>query len=134
MPSAPQKEMRTAHLSTGPSDYPVFTAKSRDGTIFMVAYIDYGKQDFDLPYRLDSGRDELLAQLDATLESEKLLTLNGHPGRELVYRLRADGTVFYQRWYCVNTYLYQLMVAPSGAANAEKNAQRFLESFRLLSP
>jgi hypothetical protein len=81
---------------------------------------------------LDDLRDKVLAELHAKLLSEKVISLGGSPGRELMLEYRGQAQI-QMRSYLVNTRLYQIIAGSSEFAAASHNIETFFDSFKLLS-
>ncbi len=107
-------------------------------TGYMVGYVDYPQevvQQGDPAKILDGSRDGAVSNVNGKLVIETKVTLDGHPGRELVIDAKArngeDGTVR-ARVFLVNNRLYQVMiVAPKGRVSSSA-MNDFLQSFKLL--
>jgi hypothetical protein len=110
-----------------------------DATGYYITYSDYPPEIVHpdrLENMLDGSRDGAVANFNGKLVSETRITLAGHPGRELVITGRppsgGPGSTLKGRMFMVKNRLYQVMVmAPKGQAGA-KEADAFLQSFKLL--
>lgn len=82
---------------------------------------------------LDDARDGALKNSQGTLESEKKITIDGFPGRELQIST-TNGMTSFVRVYLVNNRLYQAMGVMQTAKADKAKVRAFLESFRLTKP
>jgi hypothetical protein len=81
---------------------------------------------------LDALRERVAPSSQFTLKSERSLTMNGNPGKELVYTSKTEKVAF--RAYLINKQVYALGVRyPIGAGNA-RSATAFLNSFAMVNP
>lgn len=79
---------------------------------------------------LSDARDGALSSAQGTLDSEKKITIDGYPGRELII-LTPNGMKSYVRVYLVKSRLYQAMGVMPKERTDEKQVRTFLDSFRL---
>jgi hypothetical protein len=80
--------------------------------------------------RLNNARDGAIASSKGKLKSEKRLTLQGSPGRELLIWV-GDMGVIRTRIYAVKNRLYQVTVTGPGEWVTSKDPERFLGSFKI---
>lgn len=142
MPETPDEQIQTAPSQAGPFELHVFTATDEtSNSVYMVTYNDYPQvvlQDTDIETVLDNGRDGGLANMQAQLVSEQSISLDGYPGRHIVFAIPdtriPGGGAGVSRLYLVRHRFYQLLaLGPKGQA-APADAEQFLNSFRLLEP
>lgn len=82
--------------------------------------------------RLDGARDLAVQSAKGKLKSEKKIKQDGYPGRELV--IEGDGktpVAVRTRIYAVKDRLYQTMASGSKTFVTSKEADKFLNSFKL---
>jgi hypothetical protein len=112
--------------------------------------VDVDREEYSLTYsdcphtqRMDSiepaqifdlTQNKLLAmKTGRKLVSEKDLTLNSNPGREVIFEDPSEGAVNTVRLYWVKPRLYTLVFARLKARAPSANSQKFLDSFKILS-
>lgn len=125
---------QSANTPEGRIEGSLFNWKTTDGS-FIVGYVDRPEVVEPMGKRaLDILRDSALAvgQGKARLISEKDISLDGHPGRELKVGLSDGFTII--RMYLVGKRIYQAIVSIQTVDQArEPNAIKILDSFKLLS-
>jgi YD repeat-containing protein len=106
--------------------------KTADGW-FAVGYTQRPEMLEDRGQKLlDDIRDRVVASDKAKLLSETVITLGGHPGREL--KMELPGGVAINRMYVVGNRLYQVIASlGTDKKDREPNAIKILDSFKLLS-
>ncbi len=81
--------------------------------------------------RLDGARDGAVMSAKGKLRSEKKIMLDGRPGRELTIDSEKSGTVR-TRIFAADKRLYQTLIAGSKTFVSGKEAEMFLDSFKVL--
>ena len=134
MPPGTLKQGSTMlNTNVGTLDFRTLSANSPTG-LYVAAY---AAQPSTLQLRnplllLDAMKERIAPSSQFTLKSEQKLTLNGNPGRELVYTSKTEEVVF--RAYLINNQIYAWGVRyPIGAGNS-RSATAFLNSFSMLNP
>ena len=148
MPGTPTSTVEGVDTALGKIPQVHFTLETGTAA-YLVNYADFPVSSDD-PARvsraLDAGRDTMLAEQPGTkLLSEKEIVLDGHPGREWVFR--DDPNVLIVRAYFVKGRLYNLLIGASynvafnsGRPSAdprdrtdlfERISAKFLDSFKL---
>ena len=83
---------------------------------------------------LDASRDNVLKEMNATLEKEQDINIDGNPGRMMIFSL-SDGTETYQgrlHMYVVGPFSYQVMYISKDRAALESPAvNAYFDSFKL---
>ncbi len=132
-----QEEAQELETQAGKIHLHVFSGQ-RDDIGYFVSYCDYPPeivQRGDPEKMLDGSRDGAVSNANGKLLSETKITLEGHPGRELVMEARDEsgrGGTIKGRLFMVKNRLYQVMVvAPRGQAGGQAT-DTFLQSFKLL--
>lgn len=132
MPSSAKAEKRVVKTATGQLDVHMLVAEGRDEALYAVSYSDFPEAEVKrntVAKRLDNARDGAVSSARGKLRSEKSITLDNHPGREIV--VEKDGAVVAKmRIYVINNRLYQVMALCNGAGSS-KDAGIFMDSFRL---
>jgi YD repeat-containing protein len=106
--------------------------KTAEGS-FAVGYTQRPEMLEDFGQKvLDEIRDRVVASNKAKLLSTTVITLGGHPGREL--KMDFPGSVVVNRMYVVGNRLYQVIASiGTDKKDQEPNAIKILDSFKLLS-
>ena len=140
-PGEPRVTDQVFQSQAGPIQAKMYVFEGPGGTsAFMASHNSYppGVLDPNPDVVLDGARDGAVANVRGTLKSEKKISVDGHPGRELVIEAvtqDASGKPMkmttFARAYLVNGHLLQaLVVMPEGSVELPK-VRAFLESFRL---
>jgi hypothetical protein len=80
----------------------------------------------------NEAREQLLSETGGTLQHQKPLTLDGHPGLEII--LHVSGGEVRVRLYLVSNRLYQLAVTRLDLlSNSQKSMEKFLDSFKIIN-
>jgi hypothetical protein len=119
--------------SIGGHELTGYLSESND-SVCMVGYVDLpipgGEPEAKVRERLDAARAAALADANATLISEKDVTIgSGRPGRE--FTGSGDGKHLRGRVYLVGARLYQVTVHGAEAFVGSPDATEFLNSFEL---
>jgi hypothetical protein len=134
-PGQPQETSKPE--STAPGEITTFMAFYGDSN---TAYLTTSyKLSIKIPYNLakivlDSGEENLLTSLNATLINKKNITLNGYPGRELTASLNKDKDVLIKVRFFVNTEtstLHQILVMARDGNIYSPKATAFLDSLTI---
>jgi hypothetical protein len=108
--------------------------------VIQVGKTMYGANFCDFPAAIkkvppkqvfDSSRDGAIANLAGKLASEKDIKLGGHPGREIRIEVANGKQLFRVRVYLVDQRLYQVVILGTKEQATSKEADKFLDSFRL---
>jgi len=105
---------------------------------YFVAYNDLGavpeKAD-EIEAALDSGRDALAKSLSATVDEDRLLSVDGNPGREVTMHIgekdSANSALVLFRGFIVKGRYYQVMALGSKAGMEKGRIEDFMDSFQL---
>jgi hypothetical protein len=134
MPGAPIEQKESLRLPSGPVDLLIYAVeRKRDETAFIAMYCELPEAVFKNgtnEKRLDYARNRAVAATKGKLTGEKKLKLGANPGRELLFEVEGKGQVR-QVLYVVKDKLYQLLVAGPKEKTMSKDADRFLQSFKL---
>jgi hypothetical protein len=132
-PATPQMSSSSVPTDAGSFDVHTYSVDlENDAGALVVAVCNYGAaaKDKDPDVILQGAKNGSIANVHATLTSEKQITLNGYKGLEY----EADGADAHlsARIYMVGTVLYQLVeVAPLN--HPYPSTKRFFDSFQLIS-
>ena len=109
----------------------------RNDVSYGIMYCDYGSvtlPEMTLEERLDGGRDGAVANVGGHLISEKSISLDGNPGRDIsvgTSKYGAEG-ICRARIFAVGKKLYQMIVAGPAASMNDPQIDQFLQSLELL--
>jgi hypothetical protein len=79
----------------------------------------------------DSSRDGAIANMGGKLSNEKDIKLGDYPGREIKIDVADGKQLFRVRVYLVDQRLYQVVVFGTPEMATSKDADKFLDSFKL---
>jgi hypothetical protein len=129
MPADPMREEQSKETRGEKVVMRFFTAGSEKG-IFIVAYADYRMS--GVKQELDANRDSFLRGMKATLLSESDIKLRENPGREI--RAERDRLSIRSRIFLVGQRYYQVVAITPATLPGNLEADRFLNSFELMTP
>jgi hypothetical protein len=104
------------------------------GMMFAANYSDFPTEVKKVPLKqiYDSSRDGAVANMEGKLAKEKDIKLGDHPGREVLIDVAGGKRLFRARVYLVGQRLYQVVVFGTKEAATSKDADKFLDSFKLM--
>lgn len=103
---------------------------------YIVTYDDFAKGSARTPQLiLDGAREGVVETTGGTIDSERPVTLDGHPGLDLAVTATTSGITMRQRVrvFLVDGRLYQLIVVAPSWSGATVVEQDFFDSFKLLA-
>jgi hypothetical protein len=102
-------------------------------TMYAANHIDFPAEikKAGLKQVYDSSRDGAVANLAGKLASEKDIKLGENPGREIQIDVQGGRQLFRARVYLIEQRLYQVVVFGTKEAATSKEADKFLDSFKL---
>jgi hypothetical protein len=102
-------------------------------TIYGANYCDFPAEIRKAPIKkvYDSSRDGAVANLEGKLVGEKEITLGKYPGREIQIEVAGGKQLFRARVFLVEQRLFQVVVMGTKEAAISKEADKFLDSFKL---
>jgi hypothetical protein len=129
MPGRARRTQQTVDSPDGKRLIQFHTAEVGGTSAFSVVTFDGPENFLRTPPEvvLKGSRDGILAKAEGKRVSERSLSLQGKPGRELVIA-HPDGNKSWLRMYLVGRRLYQV----TAVTTKRNDAQRFLSSFRLI--
>lgn len=136
MPGMPMEDKQDVKTVGGDISVILHILEVKNEGSLVVSYSEYPDAAFkggDDDKRLDSARDGAVVSAKGKLKSEKKITLDGRPGRDLHIETSAKGVegAVRTRIYAVNKRLFQTMVVGTRDFVGGKDAERFLDSFKL---
>jgi hypothetical protein len=132
------EETQTIPTGAGDIEMHIFTLDQGDVGYF-VGYFDVPAELLALGNTaalLDGGVQGAFGNVGGSIESQKEITLDGHPGREATgsFSFEGEAGTLKARAYLVNDRIYMVFAgARSGQGNLT-DTDRFLDSFKLTSP
>jgi hypothetical protein len=135
IPRIPIQTTETSETNVGEIDQHVFTT-IHESITYVVSYSKY-------PQDLTTGnpqavltelRNSAITGFDGQLVSERSISLNGHPGRELEIKVSDDTSTIIARVriFLVRNRLYYLYTITPEDLSPSPNIDKFMDSFRLL--
>ncbi len=136
MPGTPTSSVESVSTAIGVVELHSFTLEANEFAYF-VAYGDFPPafvQNADTEAMLDGARDGAVADVSGTLVSERRISVQGFPGRELWIEASVSGQkgLAQARMILVGNRFYQVLVAGPKDGFAESEAERFLNSFQVV--
>jgi hypothetical protein len=133
VPGLPEETQQTAKSPQGTVAIRSFPLTTKDAT-FVAGMTEYPAANFvagQEQSRLDQARDGALQTAKGRLRSERKITVDGRPGRELMIATET-GHAIRLRLIADGPRLFQVMVIANSRFLESPDATRFLESFRLV--
>jgi hypothetical protein len=131
VPGKPMQHKQNVKTAAGIVAVTFYTV-AKDAETYLVGYSDFPEtavKPGTEEKHLDNAKDGAIARAKGTLESEKNIKLGKHVGRELL--IRGEDKFVRTRIYAVNKRLYQTMMVGAKDSVLGKDADRFLDSFKL---
>lgn len=131
MPGVPAEETEVLETAAGNLELKGFSS-AQSAARFVVAYSDYPQtaQVGNSEVVLANVRDQILERVGARLVSERPISLNAEPGREV--KLESEGEPMIFRLFLVGRRLYILGAGQNNQASGAEDVAKFLDSFVLL--
>lgn len=132
LPGKPQAETTQVPLEGGGTAIAHFIiAKPKDNTAYSCAYTEHENINDKTPDQLlDSARDGSLRKIQGTVQSQKRITAQGHPGLEMQASAR-NNSLLDARLLVVGDRLYMIMAVATARTRDAKSVQRMFDSFKL---
>lgn len=137
MPGVPVAKTETLPTEAGPIDDNSFMLRARQGkykAAYLMSYSDYppgSTQKLNPNDFLEKSWQGSFGALGDKLVYKKTITFNGFAGIDFQYR--GKGTLLVTgRNYLIHDRIYQLCAVMHQAQEARGDAQKYLDSFRLL--
>lgn len=132
LPGVPKVQKQKIKTPAGNLEVTLFVLEGMKAT-FAVSYAVFPPKVVEaatLEQRLDKARAGAVATAGGILKSEKKITLEQYPGRELHIENASPGMVV-TRMFVVKDRLYQVTITGPRQLLKDPATQMFLESFRL---
>ncbi len=135
MPGQPTERTQTLDTPAGNISTYFYSSSSNGGKVnYTVSYVDLPKGVSEMPANLllEAIASGLTGDERVKVLSEKVITLDNHPGREFKIESPTKSIVRH-RAYLVNQRVYQVVAEVPAAEESTlgKEVERFLESFKL---
>jgi hypothetical protein len=132
MPGTPKQDQAETESDFGKGVLHMNTAQAGK-TLYGANYCDFPAEIKKAPLKqvFDSSRDGAVANLEGELAGEKDIKLGEYPGREIQIDVAGGKRLFRVRVYLVDQRLYQVVVFGTKEAATSKEADKFLDSFKL---
>ncbi len=132
MPGEAKEQIQKLNTAFGPTDLHLFSVYPKPDVGYTVGYCDYPEKlikKSSAEKILDGACDMSVQNLKGKLEHEKKITIDKYPGREIV--VLVEDLAVRQRFYLVDNRLYQMVIVDSKELVTGKDAETFLNSFKL---
>jgi hypothetical protein len=138
MPGRAKEQTQAVDTVAGSIELYAAAIDDRTGT-YIAMYSDYPitvTQSIDPQALLDSSRDGAVASSKGQLISDRKISIDQYPGREIQVSIPAQSgqsaSLIVNRYYLVDLRLYQVMVVLPNAQAPSADALKFMNSFKLL--
>jgi hypothetical protein len=135
VPRTPRETAETTETEIGTLDEHTFTVIHGD-IAYIVNYGDYPQSLMNADHHamLNALRDGAVESVGGRLLSERAISINGYPGREVKVKISSSSeTVIMQvRIYVVRNRLYYIYTMAPEARASSPDIKKFLDSFKLL--
>jgi hypothetical protein len=135
VPRTPRETTETIETETGTLDEHTFTVIHGD-IAYIAIYGDYPQSltNVDLYAMLDALRDGAVESVDGRLLSERAISINGYPGREVKVKISSSSetAIMQVRIYIVRNRLYYIYTMAPEERASSPSIKKFLSSFKLL--
>lgn len=133
MPGTPKESKHDTESDFGKSVLHM-NAMQAGKTMYAANYSDFPAEVKKVPLKqvYDSSQDGAVANLKGKLVSEKDIKISDYPGREILIDFAGGKRLFRARVYLVRQRLYQVVVFGTKEAATSKEADKFLDSFKLV--
>lgn len=135
----PQLENSNVPSEIGQIKLSMYTSVREDQGVCLVGYSDISSMTITPELKedmLNGAKEGALAQLNATLEAEEGIMLDGHPGRSIRFTSNNDEITLRGRmdYYMVGKRLYQIgFIEISDGALDSEGINNYFSSFKLTS-
>jgi|SRR6187455_737948 len=137
--SDPQFSSQTIPSDAGELQLKMYTTSSKDDQVFVVSYNDYPDSVIvasNYSKMLDAVRDGALTNMNAKMEKQMDLTIQGNPARTVQFTSTVEGVTTYGRLDCVLAAprLYQIIyICSDKAKRSSTEIKQVFKSFKLIS-
>jgi hypothetical protein len=134
MPDEPKTNVIYTETRKGGLYTHTISASDEEWNEYLVSWTEYPKdsiEDRATEKTFNRMRDALVGFKEGKVLSDNALTLEGHPARAVTFETK-DEQLTNVRFYFVENRLYQVMVHSRNGNKNAADAERFLNSFKLL--
>lgn len=132
-----QWKTEVMNIDTAVGQVKGYTATVEVGAVgFMSMYIPYppdAVRGRPVEGMLDGARDGAVANVHGRLRSEEKITVDNHPGRQIIIDAPND-MVLVQKFFVLDAKLIQAIVGGHPGVEKNSDAIRFLQSLKVVSP
>lgn len=130
MPKQPTKSSQEVNTKAGPTTLHMYMVEY-PSMAYAVMYNSVPGTIADPEESLDRARDGAVKSFGGVLVTDRKITLEGNPGREVRVKGGKDMMITF-RHYVVGNKLYQLMVSYPEGYDASDQVKKFMNSFELI--
>ncbi len=133
MPGIPKQEEVETESDFGPSLLHMNTVEA-GGSFYGAHFNDFPEavKSVSLEQFYDSSRDVAAANMRGKVIGEEDVKLGDHPGREVRIEVNGGKHLFRSRVFLVGTRLHQIVVFGTKKAATSEDADKFLDSLKLI--
>ncbi len=108
-----------------------------ENLIYLVNYTEYpdslfaGASEEKITKMLRGSVDGMLSNVEGKLISEKVIELNGFPGREIKASIQNATAIINVRFYLVRNKMYLIETITDATKDSNQSMSKFLNSFKL---
>lgn len=134
MPGTPGHDTDTVASAAGPLPIHLYTlSEGYEG--FITGYTEYPEYIFDSAKPedlMDAAQQGAISNVQGEVKSQRPITLDGNPGREIVGSSPSKNIAFTVRIYLVKPRMYMILYTQYNKdSTITASGQRFLDSFKL---
>ena len=138
VPGTFTEETQTIPTGAGDIEMHIFTLDKGDAGYF-VRYSDVPAELLapgNTAALIDGSIQDAFGNVGGSVESQKEITLDGHPGREATgsFSFEGEAGTLKARAYLVDDRIYMVFAGARGGQGNSTDTDRFLDSFKLASP
>lgn len=125
------RQVQKVKAPSGEIEQVTYVSKAADGSAFIVTFGDLSGPITDPEAAMDGGRDSLVKSLNAAIERESAMQIDGLPGRSFEFSSQGQTPIFARTAFAVTgPRMYQVIfLGYSPEARANPNVQSFFDSF-----
>jgi len=134
MPGKPDKNENSVESAAGPLPLRMYTLnKGFEG--FITGYTEYPDIVFtsaEPEQLLDGAQQGAISNVNGEVTSQRSITMNGHPGREIIGTSPGQNVGFTARVYIAKPRMYMIVYTQYDKSKPiSEDGKRFIESFRI---
>lgn len=132
-PGEPTFKTEVVPTELGDIEMKAFTYEYGQDAAYMVAYSDYPVEAVeagDKNLMLQGAKEGVIGNMEASIEEEKDIEIDGNPGVYFKAKSKNFATVY--KIFLVRNRLYQIGIIKAGTYPADSDIKSFLDSFELI--